>query len=501
MAMLENLSTETVLEILQHVESARDLAALSMQNRRFRAIIDMPTRRRFHCIRVRDKNLDECYKLLLEILQKPSLGSLVREVEVNRVGRWTFTNGDPCERGSQVEGGDVSLLRKKIRMAGFSCQREENIMIGILKERMSGWKLSESTHLFPTDFGAIVGMLLLASCPSIAKLELGDIAFPIEGFLTRANAKKTTAKALRNLREVRLIGLNNTMDDDDAFYHDYDLTKMLKFFHRLPAIEKISVETIKIGANGLFKLSPGRSNLRKIHICHSNLNSRYLARVIGHCKELEEFKYTIGQRCTLYPASIKPKTLGKALWSHRSTLQVLDLDLDNHISYGYGPCDEFENERYDFSDALLTPQPSDDELNKNLDLDCIAQNTFRIPGQDKYGKTIGTFEGFTVLTRLSIGVKLLLGPVEYNRRSSYRKTPLPFRLIDSLPRKIEYLRLRGYRAKENEMYTSYVEELMNCQEECFPLLKEIHGVERYILGVKTPESLEFYDTSYQPRDS
>ncbi|PGH36082.1 hypothetical protein GX50_01094 [[Emmonsia] crescens] len=102
------------------------LSLLSAQNRRLYFIIDVPTRRRFHRIRVRNKTIEECFKLLLEILKKPVVGLLVREVEMNNS---TFTNCDPSELGIEDEGDEFSLLIRTIRAAGFNCERGEDIMM------------------------------------------------------------------------------------------------------------------------------------------------------------------------------------------------------------------------------------------------------------------------------------------------------------------------------------------------------------------------------------
>lgn len=123
MAAFDSIPDEILLNINSHVGSIKDLAALSIQCRRFHDIIDMPARKRFHRIRL-GRSTTSCpvsrrhaiAGLLLEILKQPKLGQYVSQLEVDSPPMYT-RRIQPLEK---TENENVRLIMAAFRAAGFS---------------------------------------------------------------------------------------------------------------------------------------------------------------------------------------------------------------------------------------------------------------------------------------------------------------------------------------------------------------------------------------------
>jgi hypothetical protein len=104
-----------------------------------------------------------------------------------------------------------------------------------------------------------------------------------------------------------------------------------------------------------------------------------------------------------------------------------------------------------------------------------------LPDTRKYQLTIGSMYDFTVLSHLSIRVKLLLGPQLFKPSTGIKVAlPAPFRLVDSLPPNLKYLYVRGYRAGIDPNWDKQIKELMVIRTEKRPALKEVLGIDKEI---------------------
>jgi hypothetical protein len=135
------------------------------------------------------------------------------------------------------------------------------------------------------------------------------------------------------------------------------------------------------------------------------------------------------------------KTLGKALWSSRSSLRKLDIDVDS---------------MYFRQDEADSPGP--------LEL-------YQVPDDRTYNNTIGSLHDFEALTHLRLGVKLLLGPAS---------SLTPFRLVDALPKSLRSLTIRGYTKGVVAKYDAAIGELLARRAEVLPALVRISGVEELV---------------------
>jgi len=172
------------------------------------------------------------------------------------------------------------------------------------------------------------------------------------------------------------------------------------------------------------------------------------------------------------------KTLGKALLCQKSTLRVLDLDIDAYLPDRDG--DEFTNDlqRQDEEQENLELMPADWKIDQ-------AESSgplwlWDIADTRHYGLTIGSLHDFQTLAHLSIGIILLLGPGPNSLSRDRNQKEPPYRLVDALPPSLEFLRIRGYRAGENSVYDSHMQELMDRKSEKLPRLSTVEGYSQEI---------------------
>lgn len=451
MAGLDKLPTEVLLEIVSNLGRMRDLAALSTQCQRLHQIVDMPKFRQFHRIRLhrgltRDE-ADDISDLALQILRIPALGSYVRQLEVYDPPS-IFRSPQLPKEVDIEENEDIKLFRLAVLTAGLDDYEE---------------KLVKS---FLEDTKGSLGVLLMAICPNIDTLQICEPGSLLADCLKRNNSKDTRPRFLRRLQTVKLLDAHG---DDHRFYNIIDLRAMIKLFHRLPSVQTISASAMTLEHyNYMRKLTPRKSNFSRVHLDYSCIAGCEISSIIQNCKSLDEFKYSIGGR-TLAPSSprgVAPKTLGLALRQHKSTLRVLDLDIDEAI---------------DSDDESTLPSDDDSE---GSEPDCKVKDEDNAGGaiqgvtSGNFGRSIGSLLEFTALKRLSIGINLLLGiSFDYD---TYDYAPPPFRLIDTLPPNLEYLCIRGYYIGADEIHTDQVSEFMQHRARRLPQLREVAGVERFI---------------------
>jgi hypothetical protein len=187
-------------------------------------------------------------------------------------------------------------------------------------------------------------------------------------------------------------------------------------------------------------------------------------------RALEELTVSVGGRRSNdgTQSSIHQKSLGKALLGQKSSLKVLDLDIDEYL-------DSTPEQEDDYHYDKDGPDMADYEKERNgLDTTESKESiwTRDLPNTRPYGCTIGSLHDFDALTHLSIGVMAILGVGKRAENNA------PFRLIDALPPNLESLTLRGYRVGANKLCDEHVQELIEGKAERLPKLKEILGVEK-----------------------
>jgi hypothetical protein len=194
-----------------------------------------------------------------------------------------------------------------------------------------------------------------------------------------------------------------------------------------------------------------------------------LSIIIQAPKILEELQISTGGLWVLDPGmfDIPCKTIGKSRLQHRSTLEILDLD----VSFDQGE----DRSREELSDQFLA-QSNDVCFKLDKESSDVPFWLNSTPDDRYYGLTIGSLHDSNAMTHLSIGIYALFGP-------SYEFQKPPFRLVDTLPPNLEYLCLYGYVKGENRQVDNHIGNFLQTKESRFPQLVEIHGVDKTVVGV------------------
>jgi hypothetical protein len=165
------------------------------------------------------------------------------------------------------------------------------------------------------------------------------------------------------------------------------------------------------------------------------------------------------------------KTLGKAIWSSRSSLRKLDIDVDSMLSDDNHDKEEYVERRTEEEDYIEEPYWRDEYFRQDEADSPGPLELYEVPDDRTYNNTIGSLHDFEALTNLSLGVKLLLGPPG---------SITPFRLVDALPKSLRSLTIRGYTKGVVAKYDAAIGELLACRAEVLPALAEVSGVEELI---------------------
>lgn len=291
------------------------------------------------------------------------------------------------------------------------------------------------------------------------------IDFPLAELLRQANASPENKPYLRNLRSVYLINKSDDRWSDSRFYLPMDFSGCLRLFDNLLSIESVRVDIMEEDPNGNLEFKKKGSNISKISIHHSSVDSLYLASLIWSCKVLREFQYSIGGRASIDGCSstFNPKAFIKVLCTHKETLEILDVDVENEIY------------RFEIEDE----EERDDQFNQD-------GGPFESSISDEtctFYKLIWTYGGslkeFVALKRLSLGIDFLLYFAAGISGEPYKKRD-KLDLVDCLPVGLKYLCVRGYEKGENKEHDEQMDALMAFYKSGSSQLQEVKGIDELI---------------------
>ncbi|KAJ6150405.1 hypothetical protein N7471_001604 [Penicillium samsonianum] len=437
----------------------------------------MATRKKYHRISVSsgEEGIDKPFALLMDILKRPSLGNYVRHIECCKA---TSRHMDYKEANSQrdLSNEEMILLRKAARKGGFKGPQGDRV-VNMLMQRMEqtatfgDYRQRESLGTFITQ--ALTSILIVVS-PNVVSMAMTHpsglssnhlIDFPLAELLRQANASPENKPYLRNLRSVYLINKSDDRWSDSRFYLPMDFSGCLRLFDNLLSIESVRVDIMEEDPNGNLEFKKKRSNISKISIHHSSVDSLYLASLIWSCKVLREFQYSIGGRASIDGCSstFNPKAFIKVLCAHKETLEILDVDVENEIY------------RFEIEDE----EERDDQFNQD-------GGPFEYSISDEtctFYKLIWTYGGslkeFVALKRLSLGINFLLYFAAGISGEPYKKRD-KLDLVDCLPVGLEYLCVRGYEKGENKEHDEQMDALMAFYKSGSSQLKEVKGIDELI---------------------
>lgn len=281
--------------------------------------------------------------------------------------------------------------------------------------------------------------------------------YPLERFLHRANGDPDGRPYLQNLQKVYMMVDESGDCDDGRYYIHIEFIDCFRMFDRLPSIMAVGTDALTDDDQDEPTIEQGMSNLTKLQINHSSLNTHYLARAILSCKVLKELQYSIGGRAAREPQLMNHKTFTKAILRHKGTLESLDIDSGQ---------DTFYLHRYGNS--------IEDEL--GFRLEDFDEGDIIVQLLSSFWGNSGSLKDFLSLKRLSMGIGLLLYLAIGVDGEAKERTML----VDCLPSHLEYLRIRGYQRGEIEECDAQIDALMTAYQSGSTTLQEVRGVEEMI---------------------
>ncbi|KAF4767684.1 hypothetical protein N7455_011307 [Penicillium solitum] len=437
----------------------------------------MATRKKYHRISVSagEDDIDKPFALLMDILKRPSLGNYVRHVECCTA---TSSHMDYKQVKSQrdLSNEEINLVQKAVKKGGFTGLQVDRV-VNMLMQRMEktatygGYRHRESLGTFITQ--ALTAILIVVS-PNVVSMALTHpsgrscnhtIDFSLAQLLRRANASPKNNPYLCHLRSVYVINKNDSTWSDGRFYLPMDFSGCLRLFDNLPSIESVRVDIMEEDPNEKLEFKEKCSNISKIAIHHSSVDSLYLAHLIWSCKILKDFQYSIGGRASNDGGSpiFNPKSFIKVLCAHKKTLEILDVDTESQIHI-FDIVDEEERD-YELNEyGRAFESGISDEV-------CI------------FYQLVWTYSGslkeFVALKRLSLGINFLLYFAAGVNGEPYKKKG-KLDLVDCLPNGLEYLCVRGYQKGENEEHDQQMDALMAFYKSGSSRLQELKGIDELI---------------------
>lgn len=316
---------------------------------------------------------------------------------------------------------------------------------------------------------------------------------PLAELLNRINFNVVKTEALQRVRHIKFI-LKKGASWSSYAYDSFALLENLNLIHQLPNLESVRIVGMtEMDLCELFAVNrpflrpcPKSTNINRIHIEFSYVRTRYLELLIDVCKRLREFTYWTGPALDKYYSNprqlgvIAPETLARALLSKRHSLESLDLEIDDAMA------------DFDTEEPPIPRQPSLGGHDAESD----------IPIENLMGAG-GFLVHFTYLTRLTLNLRLFFyfatgtNPVSVGRQDRGDKNEGPQsyhpdtegqssqhdnnttihedlelnntpgskdekyqRLVKTLPPRLEYLCILGYRRGFNEWHDFLLSGLM-----------------------------------------
>jgi hypothetical protein len=289
--------------------------------------------------------------------------------------------------------------------------------------------------------------------------------FPLAELLTEANSSPENKPYLRHLRGVYLINKSkDSWNDDERFFVEMDFFSCLRLLDNLLSIESVKTDIVGKHQDTELDFKEKCSNISRISIHHSSIDSTSLAGLIWSCKVLREFQYSVGGRASRDKGMhiFNPKAFFKATCRHKGTLEILDVDVESQIHL-FDIQDE-EDKEYAINE-YGSPFERDIDENVRTFLQLIWSHG-------------GSLRDFVALKRLSLGINLLLYFAKGVGEQHEQKEKA--RLVNCLPDTLEYLCVRGYHKGENPEHDEHMDELLTLFKSGSSRLNEIKGIEETI---------------------
>ncbi|EWG54958.1 hypothetical protein FVEG_13040 [Fusarium verticillioides 7600] len=437
------------------------------------------------------------YCLLQSYIEDPSRAKAVKEVVIDATP-WIYASTSkapeydekPTSMGYEELGDPTEIrLRRYARRLELSDETADQV------DKILSWKCREYEFKLQkeSEFSIAMIILLFSLCENISTLYIAEnLQQPVVDYMLKANYAQMKSPPLQKLKSVRFFA---GAQSDERFYTACDILRSIQLIHRLPALESVAMDGMSDYQADRQFFVPGTGNMKRLEITHCDISPSFLTVMISIPKALEEFKLSIGGLWTLDGAdtSSEPFYIIRALYAHRHSLRVLDLDVE--VGAGANAVDWDVDGNYEEGKDDGTDWEIKDQLDlygrDRLALDKKITTGHKMESGKEYTPTIRSLHDFPHLTHLSIGIMPLLGEYiggfdEYGfKKPPYRlEKPAPFRLVDMLPPSLEYLCLYGYTRGENTDVDDHIDEFLAKRADRLPNLKVVRGIDERVRDIK-----------------
>ncbi|OOF97554.1 hypothetical protein ASPCADRAFT_129234 [Aspergillus carbonarius ITEM 5010] len=475
------LPADILLYLISFLDHSADVRALALLSPTLHALIhanDLVAKTQYRSLRISSlRDVTNAFTTLLAILRNPKLGSYVRHIEMDIPIRSPLSYL-PRKHDRSLGEADMQLLRRAINKAGFTAHSEDRLLNMLMQEITPARDWGYLTY-YDSEYGVsgkstfivqAITTLLVASSPHLTSLAISppfweytssprddsqeDISllaakiekYPLAKFLTQSNSSNLsrTSPYLGQLKHFRLLTTaTKSPDARSRACAPQDLLLCIELIHALPGIQSLCIQAIQGFGNAsgpalAGMLPPASSNISCLDLRECDFKSELLCRVIRAMKCLRELRYSVVQGgCYAgFVEMFDRRSLVQAVLQHRRTLEVLDLDFDDRMGQFLASGGEGEGEGGEEGD---------------------------------YGRS-GLRE-FTALRCLSLGVHCLWYIASGMGMSG------EVDLVDCLPSRLEYLRVRGYERGDTDTLDRM---LAGVESKRLPALRTVEGIHECI---------------------
>ncbi|PWY74163.1 hypothetical protein BO83DRAFT_360346 [Aspergillus eucalypticola CBS 122712] len=484
MPVLSILPADVLLHVISFLDHSGDVYSLSLLSPSLFTLIhgnDLVNKTKYRCIRITcTPDLKHAYTILLDILRDHNLASYVRHIEMDIPVRSPL-NYKPREYDRPVDPGDMQRLRIAATRAGFNGPEQERLLNMAMQETdyakdwqyLTYYNTQEDAYHGKSPFIAqALAVLLIASSPNLTSLAISPPfweytsprfddpsdnhhsaakieKYPLAKFLQRASLGHFIKNGEKKFSYLASLKYFQILTTEASSFHiarsracaPQDLCLCIELVRTLPSIESLRMQAIQgfgsatsAALEGL--LLPSSASISRLDLRGCDFKSDLLCKVIHAMKCLKELRYSVvhGGCYAGFAEFFDRYSLIKAVLRHRATLEVLDLEFDDHLSH------------FVAAGGSEVREDAEDE---------------------------SVLKEFESLRSLSLGVSCLW----------YLATRMgelgDIVLVDHLPLQLEYLRIRGYEKGHTKALDNMLVGMESTRDK-HPALWTVQGINEYI---------------------
>lgn len=231
--------------------------------------------------------------------------------------------GTPADIGPPDRGMQDTVV-DYAESLGLDDDVTRDLTDGLDLTKLRFWGQEPATDYF---FNIAVATLLISLCPNIVTLRVYGIEYEpprttgLGEYLMRNNYGRLPSPTLQKLRNVQLHPVN-CLDEREYVY--IQSLGYIRYFHRPPAVEALSLEGLEEYQSEVSYFPPKCSSaLKEIRMSHVDMSDEMIGTIIRVPKVLEAFSLSTNVLQNQYGrlSILNAEVLGKCLSEHKHCLK------------------------------------------------------------------------------------------------------------------------------------------------------------------------------------